>query len=468
MGEAIHSERFRNLPNMIDAERSLLGSLFIHPSLFDDTAEILDPEAFYFTAHRSLYAKMVEIRAEGGTLSPVTLRMFANNDPDFSAAGGEQYLVDLLGHDVGPSIATSEAYILVDLARRRDLITVAGFYMERAQTDDQGAESILDDLATEISNLAEKGTSGLPQTAEAQITETLAAVQEGMAYGGKPLGEPTGMVALDGILGGLREGQLLVLAGRPSMGKSALALRIADNLSQGPGGAILFNSMEMTSREIALRRLSIRTRIAFWRIRDGRIGTTEWERIKETAEGLKRSNFHTDDTPALTVGAIKRRAERMSRKRPPKVLVVDYLGLVKPDEARAPRVHQIEQITSGLKACAKTLSTPIILCSQLSRAVEARDDKRPQLSDLRDSGAIEQDADVVLLLSRYERVLENQEPRKRADETDNKFADRYANWKGALARCRGLADVEVAKHRDGKVQNIEMKFDGETMRFDDE
>lgn len=468
MGEAIHSEHFRNLPNMIDSERALLGSIFVRPEIFDDTAEILSPDIFYYTAHRALYGRIAEIRAEGHPISSVALKIFAVNDPDFMKAGGTDYLVNLLSHDVGPALAREHARMLVDLARRRELMTIAGFYLERAQTDDQGAEAILDDLAAEISALAEKGTHGLPPTAEAQITDTLAAVEDGMAYGGKTMGEPTGLVGLDGVLGGLREGQLLVLAGRPSMGKSALALRISDNLSQGPGGAVLFNSMEMTAREIALRRLSIRTGIAFWRIRDGRISNVEWERVQGTADDLKRSNFHTDDTPALTVGAIKRRAERKSGKRPAKVLVVDYLGLVRPDEPRAPRVHQIEQITSGLKAAAKTLSVPIILCSQLSRAVEARDDKRPQLSDLRDSGAIEQDADVVLLLSRYERVLEGQEPRKRPDETGEKFANRYANWEGALAQCRGKADVEIAKHRDGKVQTIQMEFEGECMRFDDE
>lgn len=454
----------RQLPNNKDLEQSILGAIFINQAVWDDLADTVRGEHFFFKQHQVLWDEIFRMKENGGKADPVTLRVFSENNADLSEHG-QKYLMELASAAVSKGNAVEYGRMLIDLAARRRLAMITADYQERAFTGEGETDIILKELQDELDGLGSSDSGNLPPPLPVSAAGALEGIEEAKAHPGSIRGSRSGFTGLDDKLGGMRGGQLIVLAGRPSMGKSALLVCIADNMLSGPGGPVIIFTLEMTTYEIILRLIAVRSKIPYWRLRDGKIDDVELACVRVIVEALSLERLYVDDRPALSMGEIKRRAERICKQRPAQLIAVDHIGLVRPDNHMANRVHQLEQITGDLKALAKSSGSTVIACSQLNRGVEMRDDKRPVISDLRDSGSIEQDADVILLLSRQERYLQTDQPRQRADEPDLKYADREVDWHLSLEKCKGKADLDVAKNRDGDCGLVILSFKGETMEF---
>ncbi len=473
------AQGFRQPPHSEEAEMALLGAIMYDNRGFDRVGEFLKAEHFAILIHRRVYAAMAKMIGADQFADPITLKQVLGQDPEFLAAGGYAYLLKLAA--AAPPVIHVGDYgrLIYDLYLRREIISVATEVVETAhdeETDRDGGALI----AAAEEKLFSLGQAGLTdagfQPFRKALTSAIRASDAASRRDGKIAGVSCGLRDLDQMLGGLHNSDLLILAARPGMGKTALATNIAFNacrsiadLATGERCSVGFFSLEMSSEQLANRILSEESEIPSEKIRRGELSSDEYQRLVSAAQDLERLKLFIDDTPALSITALRIRAKRMQRQRGLSLLVVDYLQLLQgPHGARAEnRVQEVSQITRGLKAIAKELNIPVLALSQLSRQVEAREDKRPMLSDLRESGSIEQDADIVMFIYREQYYLNNSQPVQRADESPDKFHARFDAWKQRGEESYGKAEVIIAKQRHGPTGSVALRFNSSTTKFSD-
>ncbi|HEY1721687.1 MAG TPA: replicative DNA helicase [Magnetospirillaceae bacterium] len=475
-------------PHNFEAEQALLGAILLNNRAIERVSEFLRTDHFAEPLHGRIYEACVALAAKNQIASAITLKSWLGHDPDLIAQGGDGYLARLVGGAATIINAYDYGRLIYDLHLRRELIALGEEMVneafvpqagEGARRQVESAEARLFDLATQ--GQAEGGFVGFRETLIAAVHQAEAAHKRE----GKLSGVTTGLRDLDRKLGGMHRSDLIILAGRPSMGKTALATNIAFNAAKAfreevsesgeketvEGGRVAFFSLEMSAEQLATRIIAERAEIPSHKVRQGELSHVEFERLVSTAQELHSIPIFIDDTPALSVSAVRTRARRLQRTQGLDMIVIDYLQLLSSSHAGGGRfenrVQEISDITRGLKALAKELDVPILALSQLSRAVESRDDKKPQLADLRESGSIEQDSDVVLLIFREQYYLERAEPGRKPDETDDKYAVRYADWQARAAQVHNTAEVIVAKQRHGPVGSVKLFFDGQFTKFAD-
>jgi replicative DNA helicase len=478
-------ELLRTPPYNTEAEQALLGAILINNAAFLRVSEFLQPEHFGNAVHGRIFAAIGKLLGRGQIANPVTLKNLFDQDGALTEIGGAQYLARLAGAAV--TIINAEDYgrAVHDLYLRRELITLGEDVVNdafRQDLDDPAREQI-ERAERKLFDLAVDGEyEGGFRTFSTALTSAILNAEAAFKRNGKTVGVATGFVDLDRKLGGLHPSDLIVLAGRPSMGKTALATNIAFCAAKSykpppaaelrkaaeDGAVVGFFSLEMSAEQLATRILAEESGVSSDRIRRGDVSHEDFDRFVHASQRLAAVKLFLDDTPALTVSALRTRARRLMRQQGLGLIVIDYLQLLRPSSqvrAQDNRVQEISEITRGLKALAKELNVPVLALSQLSRAVEQREDKRPMLADLRESGSIEQDADVVMFIFREEYYL-SREPSRRPDEAESKFSDRYQEWREQLEKVHGLAEIIVAKQRHGPVGTVKLHFDAETTKFD--
>jgi replicative DNA helicase len=484
-GRVIQLAAVREPPHNFEAEQALLGSILVNNAAYHRVAEFLKGEHFADPLHGKLFDALARLIERGQLVSAVTLKTYIENDDDMKAAGGSAYLAGLAAASVHVIDAGDFGRLVHDLFLLRELITLGQDVVNGA------FKPTLEETAIEQIEIAEKKLYDLASVGQTDggfkpfrqaLTDAMVAAEAAYNRAGQLTGVATGLGQLDQLLGGLHKSDLLILAGRPSMGKTALATNIAFNAVKAyreehgedgktkvtDGAVVGFFSLEMSAEQLANRILSEQSGISSEKIRKGELISSDFDRVIQVSQDLEHLNLFIDDTPALSIAALRTRARRLKRTRGLGLLVVDYLQLLNPSgkSRQENRVQEVSEITRGLKTLAKELDVPVIALSQLSRAVEQREDKRPQLADLRESGSIEQDADVVMFVYREEYYLTRTEPTRRAEESDQKFNERHEAWKERCEQTYGKAEVIVAKQRHGPTGIVRLAFDGSITKFD--
>lgn len=464
-----------NVPHSIEAEQQILGAILTNNDIFDRISAIIGPEHFFDPVHARIFEVAKARILKNALASPVTLKAFLEGDEGLRELGGPAYLVKLAGAAISAFAAKDYAQLIYDLAIRRDLIQLGREIADKAaQVDVESppAEQIIE-AESALYKMAEKGKSesGFQSFLRA-VTDAVQSANAAYQRDGGLAGISTGLIDLDKKLGGLHPSDLLILAGRPSMGKTSLATNIAFNIakaykrgrkpdgSEGTvnGGVVGFFSLEMSAEQLAARVLSEASEVPSEQIRRGDMTEAEFRRFVEAAKDLEACPLFIDDTAAIPINQLAARARRLKRTHGLDVLMVDYLQLIRPATAKDSRVNEVSEITQGLKAIAKELDIPVVALSQLSRQVENREDKRPQLSDLRESGSIEQDADVVMFVFREEYYKEREKPGEHE-------LDKMATWQAEMERLHGRAEVIIGKQRHGPIGTVELSFEGRFTRF---
>lgn len=470
---------YRSPPHNIEAEQALLGALLVSNKAFEKVSEFLRAEQFFSPVHGRIYAAISKLVERSQVATPVTLKAYFETDPDLGDIGGSAYLAELAANVVTVVNAEDYGRTVHDLHLRRQLIEIGEDMVNEAYRHD------LDVSAPDQIEVAEKQLFDLATTGDAQggfikfersLQAAIETAEAAFRRSSHVTGVTTGLIDLDRKLGGMHRSDLIILAGRPSMGKTALATNIAFAAAKicmqtsGKDGAVVgFFSLEMSAEQLATRILADEAQVPSDKIRRGEIKESDFPRFVEASHALSRVPFFVDDTPALSVTALRTRARRLKRNSGLGLIVVDYLQLLRGSisQRNENRVQEISEITRGLKAIAKELDLPVIALSQLSRAVEQREDKRPMLSDLRESGSIEQDADVVMFVFREQYYLERGEPTRRPEENDDKFNDRYHRWQQRCEEVHNTAEVIIAKQRHGPIGTIRLFFEGQFTKFGD-
>ena len=463
------------MPHSIEAEQQLLGAILTNNEVYDRISAIITPEHFFEPVHARIYELSAARIGKNNLASAVTLTSFMENDEGLQELGGGQYLARLAASAIAGFAVRDYAHMIYDLAVRRELIQLGQEISGRAsrmQLEEEPKEQIT--IAEQaLYKLGERGQreSGF-QSFLAAVTSAVDMANNAYRREGGLAGISTGLTDLDKKLGGLHKSDLLILAGRPSMGKTSLATNIGFNiarayrrgmLSDGTegtinGGVVGFYSLEMSAEQLAARVLSEASEVPSDQIRRGDMTEGEFRRFVEAAKTLESCPLFIDDTPALPISQLAARARRLKRTHGLDVLIVDYLQLVRPANTKDNRVNEVSEITQGLKAIAKELGIPVIALSQLSRQVENREDKRPQLSDLRESGSIEQDADVVMFVYREEYYKEREKP-------GDHDLEKMIQWQDEMERVHGRAELIIGKQRHGPIGTVELSFKGRFTRF---
>ncbi len=470
----------RTPPHNLDAEQALLSAILANNLAFEKVSEFLRAEHFYNTIFGRIFQAVMTLIERGQKADAITLKHFFVADPEIQQLGGGDYLAQLTGSYVSIINASDYGHTIHDLYLRRQLVDLGTDVVNNAFGANMDEAAIQQVEAAE-QRLFQLATTGDVRGGFVSLKQSMAKAHEMAEAAYKRdshvTGITTGLRDLDRKLGGLQKSDLVILAGRPSMGKTALATNIAFsaarrfNETAGKEGAVTgFFSLEMSSEQLATRLISEYARIPSNDIRRGQIRPEEFGKMVESIKELDSTPLYIDDTPALNISALRTRARRMKRSAHGLgLIVIDYLQLMQGSGSRKEenRVLEVSEITRGLKAIAKELEVPVMALSQLSRAVESREDKRPQLSDLRESGAIEQDADVVMFVYREEYYHSRTEPARRADEADDKFNKRYESWQERGSKIHNVAEVIIAKQRHGPIGNVELHFEGEFTRFSD-
>ena len=461
------------MPHSIEAEQQLLGAILTNNDVYDRIASIIGEKHFYEPVHGRIFDIAAARIAKNNLASPVTLKSFMADDEGLNELGGAAYLARLAGAAVSAFALRDYAQMIYDLAVRRDLILLGRDISAKAaqvNVDSEPREQIVE-AEQQLYKLAEQGQaeSGFQSFLKA-VTEAVNLANTAYQRDGGMSGISTGLIDMDKKLGGLHPSDLLILAGRPSMGKTSLATNIAFNVAKAykkgkkhdgsegavEGGVVGFYSLEMSADQLAARILSEASQVPSEQIRRGDMTETEFRRFVDAAKSLEACPLFIDDTPALPISQLAARARRLKRTHGLDVLIIDYLQLVRGTSEN--RVQEIGEISMGLKAIAKELQIPVIALSQLSRQVENREDKRPQLSDLRESGSIEQDADVVMFVYRGEYYKEREKP-------DDDNLEAMAAWQDDMARLHGKAEVIIGKQRHGPIGTVELSFEAQFTRF---
>ena len=470
-----NTESLEYSPHNIDAEQALLGTLLINNDVFESIHLIVQVEHFFDPLHSRIFEIISQKILKSALASPITIKSYFVGDSALDELGGASYLVRLASSAISTFAAKEFAVLIRDMSLRRSLINVANDISQKATTIEINSEPEEQIVEAEqaLYNLSTQGKedTGFKSFVSA-TTEAIEFASKAYQREGSLSGLSTGLIDLDKKLGGLNPSDLVIIAGRPSMGKTALATNIAYNIARENinsnaslnndkkliGGVVGFFSLEMSSSQLAARILSEASQVPSDQIRRGEMTEDEFRRFVESAQKLETCSLFIDDTAALPISALTARARRLKRTYGLDVLIVDYLQLVRPASVKDNRVNEISEITQGLKAIAKELNIPVIALSQLSRQVESRDDKRPQLSDLRESGSIEQDADVVMFVFRAEYYKEREKPAEHDIEATMK-------WQDEMSQLHGKAEVIIGKQRHGPIGSVDLSFESKFTRF---
>ena len=462
------------LPHNIEAEQQLLGAILTNNDVYDRISSLVRPEHFFDPVHTRIFERAAARIQKNALASPVTMKPFFEDDAGLKELGGPAYLVRLAGAAISAYAARDYAQMIYDLAVRRELIGLGRDISARAgkvEVDSEPRDQIIE-AEQRLYKLGEQGVAerGFQSFLKA-VTDAVNMANAAYQREGGLAGISTGLADLDKKLGGLHPSDLLILAGRPSMGKTSLATNIAFNIAKAykrglthegvegavEGGVVGFFSLEMSAEQLAARILSEASEVPSEQIRRGDMTEQEFRRFVEAAKSLESCPLYIDDTPALPISQVAARARRLKRTQGLDVIIVDYLQLLK-GSSKENRVQEVSEITQGLKAIAKELNIPVIALSQLSRQVESREDKRPQLSDLRESGSIQQDADVVMFVYRDEYYKECEKP------GDHEL-EKMAQWQTIMENVHGKAEVIIGKQRHGPIGTVELAFEGRFTRF---
>ncbi len=463
---SIVKDQFKELPNNIEAEQAVIGSILVSNDIFDEINTIISSINFYDPMHQKIFEAVESLIYKGMLANPITLKNYFEDEKD--DLNVPEYLVKITKFSTSVRQAIEYSKIIYDMFVRRELIKISEQTIDSAKINDLdiNGQSIIESSERLLFDLAEKGSfnSSLIKFDEAmkQTIEMASAAyknEEGI------VGVPTGLRDLDDKLGGLHQSDLIIIAGRPSMGKTSLATNIAFNAAQklqetGKKSSIAFFSLEMSSEQLSTRIISEQARISSNDIRRGRISDDQFDKFLETSKNISELPLYIDETPAISIAALSNRARRIKRLFGLDMIVVDYIQLMRGTTFNKDgRVQEISQITQGLKAIAKELSVPVVALSQLSRQVEQRDDHKPQLADLRESGSIEQDADVVMFVYREGYYLQRKEPREATVE--------HAEWQAKMNEVAHLAQIIIGKQRHGPIGNVTLEFEERFTKFKD-
>ncbi|MEO3433552.1 replicative DNA helicase [Inquilinus sp. CAU 1745] len=463
------STPYRTVPANEEAEMALLGAVLINNEALDRVSDFLKPEQFYYPAHGRIFAACLRLREQLRVADPVTLKAYFEQDGDLQSIGGAQYLADLAGAIVSVQNIDDYAQTIFDLHLRRQLIAIGEETVNDSYKHDLevSAADQIRNAEEKLYTLANEGDFRKDYEAFGAILDrALESAGQALNRDTSLTGATTGLIDMDRMLGGLQNSDLVILAARPSMGKTALATNMAFNAARAyaetdgkEGAVVAFFSLEMSSEQLAVRILSDEAKIASEKIRKGEMKRSDFPRLVEAAQTLRRVPIFVDDTAGLTITALRTRAMRLKRQHNLGMIVVDYLQLMRPSGTGRSdnRVQEISEITRGLKMIAKDLNVPVLALSQLSRAVEQREDKRPQLADLRESGSIEQDADVVMFIYREAYYVSKREP--------NMDTPEHAEWQADMERVHNMAEVIIGKQRHGPTGTVRLHFEGMFTRF---
>ncbi len=463
---------YRILPHNSEAEQGLLGALLVNNRSYEKVADLLKAEHFFMPVHQRIYTAITQFVERGQTASPVTLKGYFEKDEDLSELGGGVYLADLAGSIVSVINVYDYAQTIYELFMRRELVSLGEDVVNDAHSLrlESSAKDTIETAESRLFSLAENGeTTGGFVSLRDSVLVSIEIAEKAYKAKGHVTGYTTGLRDMDKLLGGLHPSDMVILAGRPSMGKTALATNIAFNSARiyaqtgGKEGArVGFFSLEMSADQLATRILADVAGISSHLIKQGAIKQEDFQSFVKASQELSQVPLYIDDTAALTIGAVRTRARRLKRQHGLDMIVVDYLQLLRGTgsrQAESNRVQEVSEITRGLKAIAKELEIPVLALSQLSRAVEQREDKRPMLSDLRESGSIEQDADVVMFVYREEYYLHRAEPEI--------GTEKHMKWQESCERARNVGECIISKARHGPIGAIRMHFDGQYTRFSD-
>jgi replicative DNA helicase len=465
---SLTSTEENKLPSNIEAEQSLIGSVLVNNDIIDEISNIVNAGKFFDPIHRKIYEVIENLNNKGMIANPITLKNYFENDSSLSEVGGVDYLVKLTRFSSSIKQAIDYAKIIHEMYVKRELIFISDGIEDQAKDDqtEKTGENIIEDAEKSLFDLAERGNfSQTFMKFNQAVDQTIEMATLAMKSDHGIIGVPTGLTDLDQKLGGLHKSDLIIIAGRPSMGKTALATNIAfyaaKNMQENnEKGSVAFFSLEMSSEQLSTRILSEQARISSHEIRTGKASEDTLNRYIETSRNIYDLPLYIDETPAIAISTLSNRARRIKRLFGLKLIVVDYIQLMKTNSNRMDgRVQEISEITQGLKALAKELNIPVVALSQLSRAVEQRDDKKPQLSDLRESGSIEQDADVVIFVYREQYYLERKKPKEGSIE--------FAEWQSKMSEIHGGAELILGKHRHGSTGVVHVEFEGEFTKFKD-
>ncbi|MCB4769268.1 replicative DNA helicase [Ancylobacter sp. Lp-2] len=473
---AASEPHYRTAPHNIEAEQALLGAILVNNEAFYRVSDFLQPRHFFDPVHTAVYETSSALIRAGKVATPITLKTFLPAELDIGGLTAPQYLARLAAE--ATTIINAEDYgrTIYDLSVRRDLIAIGEEVVNEAfeAPIDSTPQQQIEEAEKRLYELAETGRydGGFLRFNDA-LKEAVDMASRAFQRDGHLSGTASGLDDLDQMMGGLQPSDLIILAGRPAMGKTSLATNIAFNVAAAyqsetlpdgsirakDGGVVGFFSLEMSAEQLATRILAEQAEIASYKIRRGDISEHEFDKLASCAQMMQTIPLYIDDTGGISIAQLRARARRLKRQRGLDFMVVDYLQLLTGSSKSSSqnRVQEITEITTGLKALAKELGVPIMALSQLSRQVESRDDKRPQLSDLRESGSIEQDADVVMFVFREEYYLKSKEPKEGTEE--------WFKWDQEMKAAQGVAEVIIGKQRHGPTGTVKVAFEAQFTRF---
>ena len=475
-----------SLPQNIEAEAALLGALMIDNRLVEDIQLRLKPHHFFEPLHGRIYEAILRMADKNMVANPVTLKPIFDGDEVMKEVGGPAYLAQLTGSGAAVIGARDFAAQIYDLALLRALVGVGRDMVEGALDTSEEVAPLtqIERAESELYRVAEEGGNESKVKSFGEATKlALEQAERALNSGGHLSGVTTGLEGINAKIGGLHKSDLTILAGRPGMGKTSLATNIAfaaaqrfvrdqeDGIEPGKsaGAPVAFFSLEMSADQLATRILAEQSGISSENLRMGKISQQEFRSLARAAGELSTLPLYIDDTPGLTIAALRARARRLKRQKAIGMVVVDYLQLLQGagKKSNDNRVQEISEISRGLKQLAKELDLPVLALSQLSRAVEQREDKKPQLSDLRESGSIEQDADIVLFVYREDYYTAAKEPKRPIEGDDARIFEAYEQWQRDMERVYGMAELIVAKQRHGATGKVKMRFDSRITKFSD-
>jgi replicative DNA helicase len=476
----------RALPSNVEAEAAFLGAVLIDNRVIEELNTPLVPAHFFEPNHARIYERILTLLDRKAVVTPVTLKPYFEADEALKELGGSAYLARLTADGQGLLAPREIAAQIYDLALLRELVSVGRNLVESAMDTSESVEPLeqIELAEAALYNVAEGASTGSEAQSFGLATRTaIGAIEKALNSGGHISGKTTGLTSLNERIGGLHDSDLVILAGRPGMGKTALATNIAFNAASrllsdlqagiepaaSVGAAVAFFSLEMSADQLATRILAEQSGISGENLRMGKISREDFQQLSYASQRLAELPLYIDDTPALSIAALRTRARRLKRRHDIGLVVVDYLQLLQGTNRSGNdnRVNEISEISRGLKTLAKELGVPVIGLSQLSRAVESREDKRPMLSDLRESGSIEQDADMVWFVFREDYYVKATEPKQPSDSDPADVHDKHLKWVEKMEQVSGLAELIIAKQRHGATGKVRLRFESRITRFTD-